>query len=129
VNPWYFDAYGQTTRAFITLAVPSLPGSSGALFPPYCVAKTIGQVRGAPLFPSPANFAVDDGGTSAPLATNPVVYAAAVTGWGIRILGVSVPAGRLVLDLTLPCDTGVCADSLSFLAVRNGTAVTGGALP
>ncbi|RYE97276.1 MAG: hypothetical protein EOO41_03680 [Methanobacteriota archaeon] len=131
--PWYVGPLAPFSRAFYTLAVPTGLSTNVGITPPLCTLTNIGELRAAPLVPTQSMYMVDDvppadgssGGAAAAM-----LYAVSSSDFGIRLIGISVPGGTSTLDITLPCDTGVCVGSaVSFAGVRGGAVTVGGNAP
>ena len=121
--PYFLDARAQFTRAFYTVGVPPLPpGLGGGAAAAQCVRTQIGELQGVAVVPSSSLLAAD----ASDAARGPRLFAASVTDFGIRLIGMTVPGGAPAGDMQLPCDTGLCFDNIRLLAVRNGTVLAGG---
>ena len=105
------------------MGVPPLPpGLGGGAAAAQCVRTQIGELQGVAVVPSSSLLAAD----AADAARGPRLFAASVTDFGIRLIGMTVPGGAPAGDMQLPCDTGLCFDNIRLLAVRNGTVLAGG---
>ena len=129
--PYCLDVRAPFDRNFSTVGVPPLPparrrrggGGATAAAPLQCVRTQIGMLQGGvPVVPSSSLLSAD----AADAARGPRLFAASVSDFGIRLIGVTVPGGAPAGDAQLPCDTGLCFDNIRLLAVRNGTVLAGG---
>lgn len=114
--PWFLDAGAEFTRYFYAVTVPPMLPSGDV---PSCVFTAIGELSGVVQIPSPSSFASDGAGK---------LYMSSSSDFGLRVIAVTVPGGKQLMDVRLPCDTSVCVGSGVSIAGASGDSIVVGGL-